>query len=305
MQMINHSSLRTFDLNLLLAFDALMHELSVTRAAARLQIQQPAMSHALANLRRIFDDALFIRTGHVMEATVRAKALHAGIHPILLQMQMALLARTEFDAAKEERTFRLGINGQLEAIIMPALVAHAAQYAPGIRLQSVPFNDKTLHALLNEEQIDLAIGHMTENPPWHRREKLYREQYVCCFNPRLIACSAPVTADDYFAAMHALVSAQTDVSGFLAYLLQHAPAGLPAPHSSHNVMTVLAMAAQSPVIASLHGHVAKRYAAAFGLTVSPLPFDVDDLEIDMAWHPRSDNDPALDWLRALVRSCLP
>ncbi|HBZ07781.1 MAG TPA: LysR family transcriptional regulator [Massilia sp.] len=305
MQAINHFNLRTFDLNLLLAFDALMQELSVTRAAARLKIRQPAMSHALANLRTLFDDALFIRTGHVMQATARAKALHAALHPLLLQMQEALAAKARFDPASETRTFRLGINGQAEAIIVPALVAHLGQHAPGIRIQSIPIAEQAFHVLLNDDRIDLMIAHASDDLGWLRREKLYREQYVCCFNPSLLACSTPITADEYFAAVHGLVSADMDLSGFLAYMLRHAAAQLQVTHSSHNVMTLLAMAAQSPLIASLHGRVAARHAAAFGLAISPLPFDVDDLEVDMIWHPRSDNDPALDWFRALVRSCVP
>ncbi len=78
---VDHFNLRSFDLNLLLAFDALMQELSVTRAATRLRIRQPAMSHALSNLRMLFDDELFIRNGHVMEPTTRAKTLHEACTP--------------------------------------------------------------------------------------------------------------------------------------------------------------------------------------------------------------------------------
>lgn len=301
---IDHFNLRTFDLNLLLAFDALMHELSVTRAAARLKIQQPAMSHALSTLRTLFDDALFVRTGRVMQATARAKALHATLHPLLLQMQSALVETAQFDPGKETRAFRLGINGQAEATVVPALVAHIRRLAPRIRIQSVPIAEQAVHAALNDDKVDLVIAHASEDLGWLCREKLYREQFVCCFNPLLLAYSAPIRAEEYFSAHHGLVSANIDLAGFLEYLLQHAPARLPVAHSSHNVMTLLSMAAQSPLIASLHRRVAARHAAAFGLVTSPLPFDVDDLEVEMIWHPRNDNDPALDWLRALVRSCV-
>ena len=304
MHTINHFNLRRFDLNLLLAFDALMQELSVTRAAARLRIRQPAMSHALSNLRTLFDDPLFIRTGHVMEATPRARALHTALHPLLLQMQGTLTARTEFDPATEMRTFRLGINGQAEAIVVPALVAHVGVHAPGIRIQTVPIADQAIGGTLNEDRIDLAIAHVSDDLVWLRRERLYDEQHVCCFNRALLDCSTPITAAQYFGAVHGVVSANVEVSGFLSHLLRHAPMRLQEIHSSHNVMTLLAMTARSPLIATLHGRVAARHAGAFGLTVSPLPFDVGDLEVDMIWHPRSDGDPAVDWLRTLLRSCV-
>ncbi|MBB5606389.1 MULTISPECIES: LysR family transcriptional regulator [unclassified Janthinobacterium] len=307
MEPIDHFNLRNFDLNLLVAFDVLMLELSVTRAAARLKLQQPAMSHALATLRTLFDDVLFIRTGHTMEATPRAKALYQAIHPILLQTQQALSADVQFDPATEERTFRLGINGQLEAMLSPALMAHISAHAPGIRIQSVPIGELSIVALLNDNHVDLAIAHSTEGLSWHRREQLYREQYACCFNPALFEFSAPITAADYFNARHGVVSASINLHGFIAYLLQHAASAhrFQLAMSSHNVMTLLATAAKAPVIATLHRRVAAHYAPLFGLATSAIPFKVDDLEIDMIWHPRSDNDPALDWLRGLIRSSAP
>lgn len=301
---IDHFNLRTFDLNLLLAFDALMQELSVTRAAARLRIRQPAMSHALSNLRTLFDDVLFMRNGHIMEATARAKALHATLHPLLLQMEQALAAPTQFDPATETRSFRLGMNGQAEAILMPALIDHLARHAPCITIQSVLIGEQAIHTLLNDDKIDLAIAHVSDDLGRLRRERLYSEQYVCCFNPSQLACSVPVTSEEYFAATHGLVSANMHLPGFLDYLLRHAPARLQATHLSHNGLTLLAMAARAPLIVSLQAGIAKRYAAMFSLVVSPLPFDVDDLEIDMIWHPRSDNDPAIEWLRKLLHSCI-
>jgi len=301
---INHFNLRSFDLNLLLAFDALMQELSVTRAAARLKIQQPAMSHALSNLRMLFDDVLFIRSGHVMEATARAKALHTTLHPLLLQIQQALSATAQFDPAKETCTFRLGMNGQAEMILLPALVDQIARFAPNIKIHSVPIGDETAQTLLDDDKIDLAIAHASDDLGRLRRERLYCEQYVCCFNPSQLACSNPITLEEYFTAAHGLMSANAHLSGFLDYLLRQAPARLQATYLSHNVMTLLAMAARAPLIASLQTGVATRHAAAFGLVISPLPFDVDDLDIDMIWHPRSDNDPAIEWLRALLHTCI-
>ncbi|WP_288378385.1 LysR family transcriptional regulator [uncultured Massilia sp.] len=305
MEPVDHFNLRTFDLNLLLAFDALMQELSVTRAAGRLKIQQPAMSHALANLRLVFDDPLFVRSGHAMEATPRARALHEVIHPLLVQAQQALVANTGFDPGREQRTFRLGINGQQEAILLPAVIAHVARHAPNVRIQSVSVGDQPLQAVLDEDRLDVVIAHCSDSVPRLRREKLYREQYVCCFHPLLLGCAAPIGQAEYLAAMHGIVASGIDVSGFLGYLFQHAPGRPQIALSAHNVTTLLAAASSTPLVASLHGRLAARYASLFGLAVSPIPFPVDELEIDMFWHPRSDKDAALNWFRQLLRFCLP
>jgi DNA-binding transcriptional LysR family regulator len=300
---VDHVNLRAFDLNLLLTFDALMQDLSVTRAAARLHVQQPAMSHALAKLRLLFGDALFIRTGHTMEATAHAQLLYQAIHPILLQTQQALLTREHFDPGRAQQTFRIATGGQLEGMLMPAMMAHIGRHAPGIRLVFSPTGRGDVYTMLDEEKIDLAIGHITGGARWHHRETLYREQHACCFNPSLLAVAAPITWDAYFASQHGVVCAEESLPGYLPHLLAHADAALKVTLSSLSVMSLLAAAAESPIIANMQHRVATRYASRFGLVVSPMPFAVNDLAIDMVWHARSAQAPAMQWLRELVVAC--
>jgi len=301
---VDHFNLRSFDLNLLLAFDALMQELSVTRAATRLRIQQPAMSHALSNLRMLFEDELFIRSGHVMEPTARARTLHEDLHPLLVQIEQALAVPTKFDPAKETRIFRLGLNGQTEAILMPALIEHIGKCAPGITVQSVSLAENSVSTLLGDARIDMAVAHVSDHIGRLRRERLYSERYVCCFNPSLLGYRSPIASEDFFSSDHGLVCDGANLSGFLDHLLRHAPSRIQASHLSNNGITLLAMAARAPLVASLQLGVAQRYASAFNLVVSPLPFDVDDLEIDAIWHPRSESDPGIVWLRELCQSCI-
>jgi LysR family transcriptional regulator, mexEF-oprN operon transcriptional activator len=106
MDTIDHFNLRSFDLNLLVAFDALMEEGNVTRAARRLKIQQPAMSHNLSTLRVLFQDELFVRVGQTMRPTARANKLAGPIRNALNQAQAALASADVFDPATENRVFR-------------------------------------------------------------------------------------------------------------------------------------------------------------------------------------------------------
>src|SRR3974390_1947397 len=101
MKNINHFNLRSFDLNLLIAFDALMKDRSVTKAAARLKVQQPALSHHLSALRVLLDDELFIRVGNDMQPTAKAEALADGVAQILAGAQALILAQDTFRS--EER----------------------------------------------------------------------------------------------------------------------------------------------------------------------------------------------------------
>lgn len=136
MKPIDHFNLRSFDLNLLIAFDALVSERSVTKAARRLRIQQPAMSHALATLRMLLDDDVLVRTGAVMQPTAKASTMASHVAELLRQAQHILMSEEQFDPATEQRIFRFGFSSELEVFLMPKLTAYLQRHAPGIRLLS-------------------------------------------------------------------------------------------------------------------------------------------------------------------------
>jgi hypothetical protein len=117
---INHFNLRSFDLNLLVAFDALFKDRSVTKAAARLKIQQPAMSHNLSTLRLLMDDELFVRVGNLMQPTAKAEVLAEQVGAVLGQMQKIVLSTERFDPAVSDKIFRIGFSCE-ELLLMPDL----------------------------------------------------------------------------------------------------------------------------------------------------------------------------------------
>jgi DNA-binding transcriptional LysR family regulator len=298
---IDHFNLRSFDLNLLLAFDALMQELSVTRAAARLKIQQPAMSHSLSTLRLLLKDELFIRTGLKMEATPRALALAEPIRRILEQAQETLLRSDQFNPATEERTFKLGINAQLEALLLPDFMTWLREEAPGIRLLVRAVSRQQVFNMLDNGEIDLAIGYLPGGASWHKHETLFEEPHACCFNKRLLKAKPPIDMQTYMASPHALITAANSLTGYLEEALHEAGVRPNVVMASHNFMALAATAASAPIIVTFLNRVAEHYAPLFGLSVSPLPFDLAKLPVDMVWHARTDGDPATGWLRHQIR----
>src|SRR5262249_2210757 len=118
------------DVNLLVAFDALVNERSVTRAARRVGLGQPAMSNALARLRALFDDRPLIRSAREMVPTARALELAGPIHRALVEIQHALDATTTFDPARSERTIRLAVTDYVAVVLLPRLLRHLARVAP-------------------------------------------------------------------------------------------------------------------------------------------------------------------------------
>lgn len=304
MSSIDHFNLWSFDLNLLVAFDALMRERSVTRAASRLKIQQSAMSHNLGTLRVLLDDELFVRVGQVMKPTARAEALASSISKILEQAQDAITTRETFRPETEERTFSIGFSSELEVLLIPGLTAQVRRCAPGIRLLARLAQPEEVHRMLDDGIIDLAIGCFGDGAERHRRKLLFEQSLLCCFNPALLDLALPLSRSAYLAQRHALVSQNASIRGCLEDALRAAGVELDVAMAAPEFLTVLSTVMHTPVIATLPARIVSRYAPLLGLVASPVPFDFTVMPISMVWAAQSDRDPASEWLRKLVEPIL-
>ena len=304
MATIDHFNLRSFDLNLLVAFDALMSEGSVTRAAQRLKIRQPAMSHALSTLRALLQDELFIRVGQAMQPTARARSLAVPVRHALRQAQIALTGELEFDPKTEERTFRIAMLPELELVMVPGLTARLRQLAPGIRILASGGKYETMETMLDNGGLDLLLGCSYEKSSRRSFEPLYQPQFACCFNPRLLDLPNPIGLEAYLTTEHATVSHTDTLEGCIKDALDILGIELNVVSAAPNYMTVLEAAQISPLIATVPKRIADRYCAMLGLTVSPLPVSFTCPPVDMVWAKHADADPANCWLREQVRLCL-
>ena len=300
MSSIDHFDLRSFALNLLIAFDALMEDRTVTRAAARLRIQQPAMSHNLATLRMLMQDELFVRVGQVMQPTARARAFAPRIRLALQQMQEALHADDLFDPATQTRTFRLGFSSELELLLMPALTRRMQAVAPGLKLLGRLSGRDQVHALLDDGVIDVAVGCFDVSAARHRGRKLFEQSLACCFNKELLPLEPPLGAEAYLSTGHALVTLNNTLQGCLDEALDRAGASLNVVMAGSEFLTVLATAAMSPVLATLPSRMARCYGPKFGLTLSPGPLDLRVPAVSMGWAAQTDRDPGAAWLREQI-----
>lgn len=304
MKPIDHFNLRSFDLNLLIAFDALVSERSVTKAARRLRIQQPAMSHALATLRMLLADDILVRTGAIMQPTAKASAMAAHVEALLRQAQGILTAADRFDPMTEQRIFRFGFSSELEVFLMPKLTAYLQKTAPGIRLLSRGSPRSEVHMLLDTGALDLAVGCFDFGLERHCGVSLYEQSLACCFNPHLINPDAPITVEDYLTLPHVLMTLKDDIQGCLSEALRQIGRELNVVLAVSDFLTALAAAADAPVLATLPSRIAQQHAAHFGLTVYPVPLDLRIPAVSMIWSARSDRDPAAMWLRDAVVSVL-
>ncbi|TNM62971.1 LysR family transcriptional regulator [Aliirhizobium smilacinae] len=301
MTTIDHFNLRSFDLNLLVAFDALISEGSVTKAAKRLKIQQPAMSHSLSTLRVLLQDELFIRVGQVMQPTSRARSLAVPVRQALKQAQLALTGGEAFDVATEQRTFRIAMSPEVELLLIPDLTARLRKLSPGIRVLARVFPYEAMDPSLEDGSIDLAVGCTYTQSSRKSFETLYKTEFACCYNPQLLDLAKPVELEAYLAADHATISQNETLQGCIKDALEIAGVELNVVTAAPGYMSVLSAAQSSPLIATVPSRIAERYAPLLGLEISPLPVSLSFPPVNMVWANHADGDPANAWLRQQIR----
>src|SRR3954465_5826540 len=193
------------DLNLLRGFDAVLREGSVTAAAARLELTQPAVSNALARLRSLLGDPLFVRTASGMEPTPFARGVAEPVRQALALLESALAHGPGFDPATSTRTFRFYMSdiGQVE--FLPPLVERVQRLAPAVHLEAVSLEVEDIGDALAAGALDLAMGFLPGLGLPVRRRHLFRDAYVCLMRADHPTIGKTLTRKGFLEASHALV----------------------------------------------------------------------------------------------------
>ena len=297
---IDHVNLSRVDLNLLVALDALLTERSVTRAATRVGLRQSAMSHNLARLRALFGDELLVRGPDGMRATPRALALIDPVRIALAQIT-ALVSRDEaFDARTAERSFRIGLTDSAEVLIGPALLAHLCEAAPGIRLRLS--STERLFDELDADQLDLGVGYgpLPEGQAHHKQRVLSTSSFLCMFNAERVGVSPPISLEDYVRLPHVLTTLRKGERGIVDDALAKLGLSRTVAVTTPHFVAVPFLVAGAPVITTMHGKLARYFAGALGLSLSPAPVELPAVSATLVWHASYDHDPAHMWLRQTV-----
>ena len=301
MKDIIENDFRRLDLNLLLVFRALLQERSVTRAAQRLFLGQPALSGALKRLRAAFGDELFVRTPHGMEPTPRALRLAQQVEPLLLGLHQALMQPPRFDPATAQRVFRVGLSDALEVALMPELMRRLSVQAPGVRLITRVADSATTPALLDGGEIELGLGVYRECAAWQRRRALFHWQFVCLYNPKLVKPrGARLSLAEFLRQRHVLTSFSAGLRGHIDEQLEALGRQRLVVFSSPNFATSPFIVKGTAAIVTVPDYIAAVWRDSLGLAVSPLPLSVPGYEVSMLWSAASEQDAGLCWLRELL-----
>lgn len=293
--------LRRLDLNLLLVFSAVWRERSVARAAGRLYLGPSAVSMALARLREAVGDPLFVRTPAGMEPTPRAEALWVAIEPALAAIEAAVRP-AGFDPAVAELTIRFGAPDDLEFALVPRLLERLAEEAPGVRLSVRPSDFRALADRLDRGDAELMLSALPERglEARHRTRILHDETFAVLHHAKRLGRTGPLDLAVYLATPHAMVSIDgVPRSGLDDQLAALGHARRVAVTVAH-FPTLPHILRRRALLANVPATAARLMAAEHGLEVHPPPFDPGTFSLGLAWHARTDADPAQAWFRALV-----
>ena len=298
---MNDAKLKSLDATALLAFSMLMEEASVSRTASRLGMTQSAVSHALARLRALWNDPLFVREGGVMRPTRKALALAPGVAAALQELRTLVSHTAAFDPSRDRRRFVLGLSDYAASVFLPRLAARDAAHLDKVTFLARHASRTVGFDMLDRGEVECVIGNFPAAPKRMRQSMLFQERFICAMRADHPLAEGPFTLERYLGAQHVHVS------------LAGEPTGLPDQFLSrlgekrHVAMTVGHFLAAPPIlsasalIATEPRAVLEPYKDAFGLVLRAPPFETDPFWFSMVWHARSDADPGLAWLRETVR----
>ena len=290
------------DLNLLAAFDALMSERNVTRAATRVGVSQPAMSAALSRLRKLFGDPLFLRSAAGLLPTPRARDLAGPIAQALQQIESTLVEKPQFMPEKASLMFNLGLSDYPAFVLLPSLLESLERQAPGISVAVHAFNDRDDAVdLLDSGAIDAAIG----VPPVHSDRRILtrhilRDEFVTILARAHPAARRGMSMKTYLGLAHVLASPEGDRYGLVDQVLAEQGKKRRLAFTLPQMFAVPGIVARTNTTATVMKRVALGSPASRQLMVFAPPVALPDVVFDLIWHRRSDNHPAQLWLREFI-----
>jgi DNA-binding transcriptional LysR family regulator len=291
--------IRAVDLNLLKAFDALMSERAVTRAAGRIGLSQPAMSHALARLRSLFADDLFVRTPNRMEPTARAREIAPLVAAAIEHIEAALNLGVGFDPAKSTAIFTAGMAEYAEVALVGRLAESFARQAPWATLRLTPVTGAEAAEQLDGGAIDVAVARLGRLPAHLDAIVLLRDPFVLIARRSHPLATQPLSIEAYAALDHVLVSPRGDTSGAVDRILANFGLKRRIALLVATYLALPAALAASDLVATVPRRTAQQIAALAEIETIALPIDLA-VTASMAWHRRATSEPAQVWFRSLL-----
>jgi DNA-binding transcriptional LysR family regulator len=291
--------LAAIDLNLLVVFDAIMRDRSVTRAGQRLGLSQPAISHALTRLRHMLKDELFVRSPNGMVPTPRAEELATPIRIALDGLQQSL-EPVQFEPSKAMTTFRIAVDNYAAIVLVAPIAAHIAKIAPGVTLDFRPSGTLNVLELLDRSELHLAMSPSAVQGERFSRRRLLQDQFVVVHRKGHPAATGREFPTEKLTTLPQLEISSAQFGSDLedSSPRRSKPAGRAAMRAPF--LSAAQILATSDLVAVLPLNVARNMISSHHLVFHRLSRSPRPIESAMIWLRRLDNQPAHAWLRDVI-----
>ncbi|AYQ43620.1 LysR family transcriptional regulator [Burkholderia aenigmatica] len=294
--------IRDLDLNLLVVFEALFRERSVTRAAQDIGLTQGAMSHALNRLRTFFEDPLFVKTAEGMMPTAKGDQLGGTISEVIASIREKVVAEAGFNPLTAQRAFVLCMTDMGELVFLPPLIRRLRKIAPHCTLRSVQGPLEQIEGMLSSGEADLALGSIHAAPEGLYQQQLFMHSFVTLVSARNRKIGKTLTRAQFESMPQIVVSltgrasaaydSAFDAYGIRRNIFLTTPHFLAVPHL---------IDAQPDLIATVPLELGKVFSKLGTVRMLPPPVELPPFALRQHWHSRLNTDPANVWLRHLIK----
>ena len=292
------------DLNLFIVFEAIYAEGSVTRASLKLNLTQPAISHALGRLRLMFDDPLFVRQGHLMVSTPLARSIIEPVRHSLRGFEVTLNKLNRFDPASTEKEFTLALRDVLESTVLPPLMVALEQDAPHARVAAVQVDRRELESELQAGTLDCAIDVLLPLGSDVRHARILVDRTLVVArrgHPRL---QGGITLDQYLQEEHVLASSRRKGPGIEDFELSRLGMQRKIRLRCQHYFAACRVVSRTDLILTMPERYARVANQQFDNQLLPLPLEMPAWDVYLYWHANVEDDPANKWLRERLTAAM-
>ena len=290
--------LNNLDLNLLVVFNAIYTEGSLTKAGEIVGITQPAVSSALSKLREYFDDQLFIRVGQGVKPTAKTENIIIHVRDALSILQRSLEQPDLFDPKISSRTFRLSLNDVSEGRILPILVTKINKQAPNVKISSYYTNRDNMHHALAANEVNFAVDPFPPSETDVMKELIFEDEFVCGFRKdHPLAKEKTLSIEQYLELDHIHISGRRTGGALVDNALSKLQLDRKVSLRAQHYLITPEILNNSDMVLTCTTAFAKKHNLEF----KTLPFEVAPSQFFLAWHESNNNDPGHIWLKALIK----
>ena len=294
-------NLSTFDLNLLVTFDALMTERNVTRAGERLGRSQPAMSAALNRLRYLLKDDLFVRCGNMMRPTPRALEIADSVSGILNQIYTTLTPQT-FDPTMSRRKFKIAMNDMGAALFLPPLIRHLGESASNIEFEAIHAYEEEAVRLLEEGLVDAATVIYGNQSRHLQSMTLYEAPFVCALRRDHPMAGRYLSLEEFASIPRVAIAQRNDPGQRVQQLLESQGLRQQISVTVPHYLAAPYIVAQTDYVGIIPLKMVERLKASENICTAKVAFGDLSTHIRLVWNTSMTSDSANKWLRSVIIS---